>query len=711
MKQVLIKRGTISVEDVPAPLIEENNVLVEVFYSLISAGTEISGIKSSGESLIKKALKSPEKVKKILEHLKAKGIRKTVSKIEQKITSATPTGYSCSGVVIQTGKNVKNIKPGDHVACAGGGKAYHAEIVLVPENLTAKVPEGCSLKDAASVTLGSIAMQGVRRADVRLGENVAIIGLGLLGQLTTQLLKSSGTRVIGFDLQNDRIELAEELGLNKGMNTSRVDMVKEVMNFTNGYGVDATIITASSKNDKIVQQAMEITRKKGRIIVVGDVGLCLKRYPFYEKEIDFLISCSYGPGRYDERYEEKNVDYPYAYVRWTEKRNMEEYLKLIAEKKIDFERIVDKTYTFVDASQAYTDLKSTENRPLAIILDYNLETTREEKRKTKIHLIPKATRKGRLKVAVVGAGSFAKNFHLPNLKKLSNLYSIHAIIDQIGSNAKNVANYFGATYCTTDYKEVLNDEEIAAIFITTRHNLHAQMAIETAKSGKAVFLEKPMALNQKELDELVNTLRQTGVPFMVGFNRRFSPITQKVKKIIQNRESPLIINYRVNAGYLPKEHWVYTEEGGGRIIGEACHMIDLIRYLTESKVESFDVSSISTKTEHILPDDNFTLTLKCTDGSLCILTYTSLGAKEFGKEYIGIYLDGKTLVINDFKILEIYGRRQKGSKGKQDKGHMQELVEFAKFVSRVSDAPITLEQLIETTELSFLINETLKQTN
>ena len=708
MKQVLIKKGIISVEDVPAPLIEDNSVLVEVGYSLISPGTEIGGLKSSGESLIKKAMKNPDKVKKIMEHLKAKGIKKTVSKIDQKISGASPTGYSCSGIVIQTGKKVKGFECGDRVACAGGGKASHAEIVLVPENLTTKIPKGCSLKEAASVTLGAIAMQGVRRADIRLGENVAIIGLGLLGQLTIQLLKSAGVKTIGFDLQNDRIKMAEELGIDKGMNPSQVDMVNEVLLFTEGYGVDATIITASSKSDEIVQQAMETTRKKGKIIVVGDVGLSLKRNPFYEKELDFLISCSYGPGRYDQSYEEKNIDYPYAYVRWTEKRNMEEYLRLIAEKKIDFAKLVDRTFSFIDAPKAYDELRRDENRPLAVLLHYNVDTSIEEKEKTKIPLISKPIKKDKLKVAVVGAGSFAKNVHLPNLKKLSSEYAIQAIVSQNGSDAKNTARYFGTNYCTTDYKDVLNDREIDVILIATRHNLHAQMAMEAARVGKAVFLEKPMALNQKELDELAKVLKKTGIPFMVGFNRRFSPIMQRVKRIIQHRENPLIISYRVNAGFLPKDHWVYSEEGGGRIIGEACHMFDLFSYLTEADVKCINVDSISPKTAYVSSSDNFTTTLKYSDGSLCTLTYTSLGAKDFEKEYIEIYFDGKTLIVHDFKTLEIYGEKSKGWKGKQDKGHLQELKEFAKYASGKVNEPIPLKQLIETTKLSFLIDNSLK---
>ena len=335
MRQVFIKSGSAIVDQVPAPLLDQNGVLVEVAYSLISTGTELSGVEQSGKSLVKRALEQPEKVQKVIDHVRDQGIQKTIAKVREQTEGARPTGYSCSGVVIQAGDNVTDLQPGDRVACAGSGVANHAEIVMVPRNLVVKMPDGCNLRDAASVTLGSIAMQGVRRADPRLGEMVAAIGLGLLGQITVQLLKAAGCRVIGFDLDPRRVELAQQLGMEHGLVSGHVDVENEIRHLTGDHGVDATIITAASESDAIVQQAMQITRKKGRVVVVGAVGLGLERSPFYEKELDFLISCSYGPGRYDEQYEEKGLDYPYAYVRWTENRNMQEYLRLIAEGQVD----------------------------------------------------------------------------------------------------------------------------------------------------------------------------------------------------------------------------------------------------------------------------------------------------------------------------------------------------------------------------------------
>jgi len=708
MKQVLVRRGKITVEDVPAPLVGEGNVLVEVAYSLISTGTEVEGLKRSGESLVRKAIEHPEQVKKLARFLAEKGIKKTLALVRGKVGTAHPLGYSCSGVVIQVGEGVEGIKPGDRVACAGAGKANHAEIVLVPKNLVVKVPEDVSLRDASSVALGAIAMQGVRRADPKFGEIVAVIGLGLLGQLTVQLLKISGCRVIGCDLKKDRVALAQELGLDWGFVSSEVDLQKEVLHLTEGHGVDAAIITAAAPGDNtIVQLATEVTRKKGRVVIVGDVGLGLKRSPLYEKELDVLISTSYGPGRYDEAYEGKGVDYPYAYVRWTEKRNMEEYLRLLAEGRVTFSRLIGGIYPVEQALKAYQALQESEPRPLAVLLDYHLgEVDTSQKLKTKIEVVSASkARTGRIKVAVIGAGNFAKTIHLPNLQKLSNLYEIHAIVSATGSNAKETARQFGAAYCSTDYHDVLADEDVDMVMICTRHNLHAKIAMEAAKAGKAVFSEKPMALNKRELNELVEVLKETRVPFMVGFNRRFSPAAMRVKELIKDRQNPIIVIYRVNAGYIPLDHWVHTEEGGGRIIGEACHMFDLFNYFTESEVESIDVSAISPKTEHISSKDNFVATLKYTDGSVCTLIYTALGPAELPKEYIEVYCDGKTFVIDDFKELRVYGSKAKGWKGPQDKGHLQELKEFGRALRDAGAWPISLDELVRATEISILVNQ------
>ena len=699
MKQVLIKKGQVRVEEVPAPLVSENEGLVHVYYSCISAGTEMAGIISSGMPLYKKALKQPQNVKKVLNTLKTQGLLKAIAKVKNKIESANPIGYSASGIVLEAGNSIQDIKQGDRVACAGAGIANHAEFIAVPRNLLVKVPDNLSLDVASTVTLGSIAMQGLRRAAPRLGEFVAIIGLGILGQLTVQMLKSAGCRVIGIDLDQRRIDIALSSGMDKGLNPTKDNPVDEVIRFSNGYGVDSVIITASTESSEVINQAMEMCRKKGKVVIVGAVGLNLKREEFYRKELDVLIFTSYGPGRYDEKYESKGLDYPYAYVRWTENRNMEEYLQLLKDREINILPLIEKTYPIEEAAKAYEELKTATIKPLMVLLKYNNEAAPERK----IVISKRKVSRDKLNVALIGAGGFAKGMHLPNLKKLSNLYNTYAIVDKIGSNAKTIAEQHGASYAITDFREALKDKDVDLVIITTRHNLHAQMAIEAAKAGKAVFVEKPMALNHKELKELVQILEETKVPFMVGFNRRFSPYAQNIKETVKNRLNPMIINYRMNAGFIPKEHWVHTEEGGGRNIGEACHIYDLFNFFTESEVESIAVFSIDPKTEQYTRNDNFVASIKYKDGSVCSLIYTALGTPEVSKEQMEIYVDGNVVFLNDYKELKIVGGPKSYElKAKaQNKGHNEELAEFARSIRDEDGFPIPLWQLIQATEISF----------
>lgn len=716
MKQVLLKKGEIIVEEVPAPIIRDNNVLVQVAYSCISTGTEMSGVTSSGQSLLRKAFKEPGRIKKVLSLAKTQGISNTIASVKGKLDIANPVGYSCAGKTIDIGKNIEDIKIGDRVACAGAGYANHAEVVCVPQNLMAKVSENLDLKEAASVTLGAIAMQGVRRTEPRLGENIAVIGLGLLGQILTQLLKANGARVIGFDLSDEKVNLAKDLGMKEGYNSSKDNVLEKVLNFTENKGVDATIITASAPgNNEIIQQAMEITRKKGRIAVIGDIGLGPKRSPFYEKEIDYLISTSYGPGRYDKDYEEKGIDYPFSYVRWTGKRNMEEYLRLLSEGKVNFQKLISKVFPLEKAPEAYKFLE--ENHPAnpAVLLNYRFGEERRPE-ETRIEITSKSLKKGLINVGIIGAGGFAKGMHLPNFKKLSNLYSILAVCDIDGLNAKNTAKRFKAKYCTTNYKNILKDEEIDLVMITLPHNLHAKVAIEAAKRGKAIFCEKPIALNEKELNELVKTLKETKVPYLVGFNRRFSPFTKKIKELIQKRESPMIIDYQMNAGFVPKNHWTQTEVGGGRNLGEACHIYDLFTFFTESEVERINAFSITPKNKY-LKNDNFIATIKFKDGSICNLIYTAMGTKDYPKEQMRIYFGEKIILLDDYKDFKIFGRKNFSPftiyhspfTKTQDKGYLTEIQEFSESIKNGSGYPIALWQLIQATEISFEVQRKIRE--
>ncbi|MFN8006068.1 MAG: zinc-binding dehydrogenase [Terriglobia bacterium] len=450
MKQVFIKQGRVLVEEVPAPVADDNHLLVEVAYSLISSGTESAGVSQSQQSMVGRALKQPELVQKLVQKVAQEGIARSWQSIRGQLDSGNPTGYSCSGTVIQVGKNLQGFQPGMRVSCAGAANANHAEIVSVPANLAVTIPERCDLRDAASVALGSIALHGVRQAKPGLGETVAVIGLGLVGQLTAQLLTLSGVRVIGMDLVPSRVARARERGMYAGIEMEG-DPTDSISQLTAGLGVDATIITAAHPGSEIVQQAMLITRKKGRIVVVGDVGLALQRSPFYEKEIEFLISCSYGPGRYDSRYENQGVDYPVAYVRWTENRNMQEYLKLLAEKRLDFAGLIDREFPVHEADKGFQALQEDHPRPLAVVLSYpkSDEATLATKLKSTIPVSPRASQKDKIGMAVIGAGGFARGTHLPNLRSLEKFYNTQAIVCRREANARNAAQHFGARLAST----------------------------------------------------------------------------------------------------------------------------------------------------------------------------------------------------------------------------------------------------------------------
>ena len=706
MKQLLIKKGKAFTDDLPAPMVGENNILVQVGYSSISVGTEMASVLTSGESLFKKILNQPQKIKKAVDLVKTEGLSKTAERVRGKmeeIEEVIQAGYSAAGTVVETGPGIKDISVGDMVACAGAGIANHAGYIVVPRNLLVKVPNGVNLESASTVTMGAIAMQGVRRADVKLGEFVAIVGLGILGQITAQLLRANGCRVIGIDPDERRIDKAIKLGVDKGINPGKEDVIKVSTILSGGYGVDAVIITAATQSKEPLAQAFKMCRKKGRVVLVGVVGMEINREDMYKKELDFLISTSYGPGRYDEKYELQGIDYPYGYVRWSENRNMEEYLRLIANGKIDIQSLIEQKCKIEEASKVYEDLKTNENKPLIILIEYDHE--RESRLVRRIDVQPalaKAKDGGLINVAVVGAGSFAKGTHLPNLSRAKDIYKVYAIASKTGSNAKFVAKKYGAKFGTTDFNEIIEDPHIDAVIIATRHNLHAQMASKALKAGKAVLLEKPMALNKEELDELVNVIKATGKHFMVGFNRRFSKYAREIKKHVSTRTDPMIINYQMNAGHIPTDHWVHNEEGGGRIIGEACHIFDLFNYFTDAEVVSISVDPITPKTKYFIDRDNAVITLKYNDGSICTLTYTTLGNNQYPKEVCQIYFDGKTIAINDYKQLDGFGVKLPDMKSSEpEKGQYEEIIDFARYLKGEVQAPIPLWQLVHATEISF----------
>lgn len=705
LKQVLIKQGQAVIEEIPAPRVEAGTVLVRVDHSCISVGTEMSGMKASGLPLWKRALKQPQNVQKAFKMVATQGLAHTRSVVEGKLVSGQPTGYSASGVVLEVGEGVDDLQPGDRVACAGAQCAHHAEIIRVPRNLTVPVPDSLGLADASTVTLGAIALQGVRRGQPTLGETFVVIGLGILGQLTVQMLKANGCRVIGTDLDRERINLAKDLGMDIGMHPDDSDDIEHVARLTDGIGADAVIITAATPSDEVVSTAFNMCRRKGRVVLVGDVGLSLKREDFYQKEIDFFISTSYGPGRYDQNYEEKGLDYPVAYVRWTENRNMAEYLRLLAEGKLIIAPMISAVYPVDEAQTAYAALKSGDSKPLMVLLSYPQPMDRAEPVRTVVNPTAKPAGSGQIRLALVGAGGFAKGMHLPNLKALSDYYHLQAVASRTGHNATATATQFGANYATTDYQKVLDDPEVDAVLIATRHNTHASMVLQALKAGKHVLVEKPLALNEDELtaiEEFYATASGSTPMLLTGFNRRFSQYARQIHELVQERSNPMILNYRMNAGYIPLDHWVHTAEGGGRNIGEGCHIYDLFTYLTGSKVTTIDAQAIKPTTGNYIRSDNFVATMTFEDGSVATLTYTALGSKDYAKEQLQVFVDGKVIMLDDYKRLSVTGAKTKELETKiSDKGQKEELEAFASAVRNGGEWPIPLWQQLQATRVSF----------
>jgi predicted dehydrogenase/threonine dehydrogenase-like Zn-dependent dehydrogenase len=700
MKQVLVRGGGVVVEEVPAPELGPRSLLVRVHYSCVSVGTEMTGVQLSGMPLYRRALKQPHHARRALEIAKDQGFVRTYKRISGQLASGTPTGYSASGEVIALGDDVTGFAVGDRVACAGAGIANHAEVIAVPVNLAARVPDRLALDDASTVTLGAIALQGVRRAEPTLGETIAVVGLGVLGQLTVQLLHAHGARVIGSDLDASRSEQARASGASwiVGEDDSLPDVARKA---TDGFGVDAVVITAATSSSAVVSDAFQACRRRGRVVVVGDVGLDLKRHDMYEKELELRMSTSYGPGRYDAVYEDEGHDYPYGYVRWTEGRNMEEYLRLLAEERVALGHLPSERYPVADATTAYEALKREGPKPTLVVLEYPQDEAAPV-RTVQIGTPRPATNK-RIRVALVGAGSFAEGTHVPNLAKLDSDFELRAVMSRTGSTAKAIGSRNGAAYATTDLDQVLGDPEIDLVLISTRHDLHAPLALRALDAGKHVFVEKPLALTPAELGDLETFYATaTDAPvLMTGFNRRFSPAVQALRERLAGRTAPIVADYRMNAGYIPLDHWVHGPEGGGRNIGEACHVYDVFDALTGAAVKTVHASAIA-PSARLAANDNFTATIAYDDGSLCTLTYTALGAKEHPKERLEVYADGVVLTLDDYRLLSASGRKTPvWSSRTIDKGHRQELRALADCLLRSGPWPISLEEQLRATRISF----------
>jgi predicted dehydrogenase/threonine dehydrogenase-like Zn-dependent dehydrogenase len=710
MKQVLQnnKTGRMSVIDIPTPIVQRGRVLVRAAASLISAGTERMAVDEGKKSLIEKARERPELVKQVIEKARNEGLVKTFNAVRSKLGSSNALGYSAAGIVMSVGDDVTEFRAGDRVACAGAGYASHAEVLSVPKNLCVRLPDDVSFDAGAFGTLGAIALQGVRLAEPTLGESVVVIGLGLLGQITVQLLKANGCRVFGIDLDPAKVELAGELGAD-GAAVSDENVKRAVLDWSRGRGADAVLITAATPSNQPVELAGEISRLKGRVVAVGLVGLDIPRNLYFKRELSLMVSMSYGPGRYDPEYEERGHDYPLAYVRWTENRNIEAFLDLVAEGRINVERLITHRFSIEEGESAYQLIAGETKEPyLGIILRY--DTERELERRIVVRSAKASVGKASaVRVGMIGAGNYAQAMILPYYKAEG--MDFRAITTATGVTARDIAEKYGFNYCAASTDEVLDDRLVNLIVVATRHDLHAELARRALVNGKHVFVEKPLALHEEELERVLDAASNSDGRLMVGFNRRFSPLALKAKEFFAGRQAPLSISYRINAGRIPKSHWTQDpHEGGGRIIGEVCHFIDLMHFLTGALTTRAYAESITSRNQEMVDEDNVFITLRFSDGSNGSIAYLSEGDRSLPKERVEIFCEGKSFVLDDFRSATSYqgGREESTKPRQQDKGQADEARIICMVVLEGGQAPIALDDLAATTRATFRIRESLR---
>jgi len=709
LKQVIqqLRSGILSVEELPPPTVRPGELLVADRCSLISAGTEKATVRTAQKSLVGKALDRPDLTRKVIDSVRKNGLSETLRIVLDRLDSPAALGYSCAGTVLAVGDRATGFSVGDRVACAGQNYASHAGVVSVPKNLCVTIPAGVDFEEASFVALGAIALQGVRQAEPHLGDRVAVIGLGLLGQLTVQLLKASGCLVLAADVDPGRLELAKTFGAD--MVASAGLLPEAAAAFTRRHGVDAVLITASTTENGPVEIAGEISRKKGRVVVVGAVGMTLPREPYYKKELDLRFSTSYGPGRYDGQYEEKGHDYPYGYVRWTEQRNMEAFLTLIQQGKVNVKRLITHRYAIDRASEAYEMMTGGQESYLGILITYPEDAVPAARRVVMVRSRPSS---GGINLALIGAGHHVKDKLLPPLSSMNEV-RIHAICTNTGAHAKALAEKTGAAYCTTDYREVLGDDSVNAVVIGTRHDLHGPLVLASLVAGKHVFMEKPLCLTEEELEQIAGLYAakaEEGLHLMVGFNRRFSPHAAQAKAFFQDRRNPLVMAYRVNAGALPPEHWTQDPDvGGGRIVGEACHFVDYLQFLCGAPPVSVHARRIGAHDSGIT-DDQSLLSLSFRDGSIGTVIYTAGGEGGVAKERLEAFGDGKALIMDDFTRTEFYagGRKRAFTTRGRDKGFQAEMARLVQSLVEGKESAIPFDEIYATTRVCLLAVKSLQ---
>ena len=707
MKQLLqnIKTGKSIVEDVPVPTPRAGQALVQVEPSLVSAGTERMVVEFAEKSLVGKARSRPDLVKQMIDKSRREGLANTVQAAFNRLDQPMALGYSSAGTIVALGENMQGFKIGQRVACAGGGYAVHAEYNVVPRNLLTPLPENVDFESAAFTTLGAIALHGFRLAEPQIGESVAIIGMGLLGLLAAQIATAAGCKVLGIDIDPTRLSLASSLGLRA---VPRAEAVDSLSSFTANRGFDVILICADTPSNDPVELAGAIARDRARVVATGAVGLTFPRKVYYEKEISFINSRSYGPGRYDLNYEEQGNDYPLGYVRWTEGRNFESVIDLMAKGQLQVKPLITHRFDISEAAQAYEVITGKKKEKfLGVLLTYPGEKTKEERKVIFPSIVPRPS--SIVKLGVLGAGLFANSVLLPSIKKAGDIELI-GIASSGGLHAQHAGKKFGFGYAASDDDAIINDPNINTVAILTRHNTHADLVVKALKAGKHVFVEKPLAINSSQLSAVSDQLLTTDNCLLTtGFNRRFAPLAQSLSFFFSRRTEPMHIHYRVNAGAIPLNHWTQDPEiGGGRIIGEGCHFVDFITFLIGAAPVSV--------TAHALPDhgkyreDNVSITFTFSDGSIGIVDYLANGDKSFPKERVEVFCGGQIAVLDDFVSLQtVKDGKKKEIKGAQNKGWVGEWKVFAKSIREGSKPPIPYEQLMGVTKATFAAVESLKK--
>jgi predicted dehydrogenase/threonine dehydrogenase-like Zn-dependent dehydrogenase len=710
MKQVLqdARTAEVTIADVPAPKLLAGCVLVRTVASLVSAGTERASSEFAGKNLLQKARMRPDLVREVLSKIKRDGVIATALSVRTRLEQPSAPGYSSAGTAIAVGEGVVDVKPGDRVACAGAGHAVHAEFACIPRMLLARIPsDRVSFEEAAFTTIGSVALHGIRNAEAKLGDVVAVIGLGLLGQLTVQVLKAAGCRVLGMDISRERADLALRLGADT-VSISPAHFQDVCLQQSGGYGADAVLITAQSVSNDPLHLAGAVARSRAIVVAVGTVGMDIPRRTFYEKELDFRVSRSYGPGRYDSAYEQKGIDYPIGHVRWTETRNMEAFLRLLADRKLDLSPLITHRFEIVHAQAAYELINGqAEENALGVIISYS-EAADDTQFVGLVSPSRQVAAQSAIRVGLLGAGGFATGVLLPILKRFPDVELVTANAAS-GTHARHAADKFGFRSCSTDEREIFNDPSINTVVIATRHHLHAEQITSALRAGKNVFCEKPLCLNESELNKIVSI--HHSLPrrqlLMVGFNRRFAPLALRMKNFLRPAGEPFALHYRVNAGWLPPDHWLNDpHQGGGRILGEVCHFVDFLRFLTESNPVRVETRSLPNPGRY--SNDNVVCALQFVDGSHGTITYLANGDKSYSKERIEVFGGGRIAVLDDFRRLELVHNGHKQvfrSLLRQDKGHRGEWEAFTAVVRTGGDSPLALSEIVSTMMATFALEQ------